>query len=64
MDTSKTYHDSCITSKIIKENAVIFTNYFLLGYNNAIMQSGFPSILKLAAIIPAFKKSERNLRIH
>ena len=64
MDTSKAYHDSCIPSKITKENAVVFTNYFLLGYNNAIMQSEFPSILKLAPITPAFNKSKRNLRIH
>lgn len=55
MDTSKTCHVSDIPSKIIKENADIFTKYFLLGLGNALTQFEFPPILKL------FKKSERNL---
>lgn len=56
MDTSKACHDSGIPPKIITETADIFAKYFLLGFNNAMMKSEFPLILK-----SVFKKSKKNL---
>ena len=64
MDTSKACQDSDIPSKIIKKNADIFTSFFLSGFNNAIIQSEYPSILKLADVTPVFTKKERNLDEH
>ena len=47
-------------SRIIKENADIFTNILHSSFNNSIYDSEFPSILKLANIAPIFKKGDRN----
>ena len=42
LDNWKACRDLDNPSKIIFKNVEIFTNYFLLGFNNAIMQSKFP----------------------
>ena len=60
-DASKTCQDSDIpSSRIIKENPDIFTDFLHFSFNNSIYQSEFPSILKLANITPVFKKGDRN----
>ena len=60
LDASKACQDSDIPSRIIKENADIFTDILHSSFNNSIYQSEFPSILKLANITPVFKKGGRN----
>ena len=50
--------DLDIPSKIIKENADIFTN--ILHSNTSIYQSEFPSILKLVNITAVFETGDRN----
>ena len=52
--------DSDIPSKIIKENADIFTNILHSNINTSIYQSQFPSILKLVNITAVFGKGDRN----
>ena len=60
LDASKACQDSDIPSRIIKENADIFTDILHSSFNNSIYQSEFPSTLKLANITPVFKKGDRN----
>ena len=60
LDASKACQDSDIPSRIIKENADIFTDFLHSSFNNSIYQSEFPSILKLANITPVFNKGDRN----
>ena len=60
LDILKACQDSDIPSRIIKENADIFTDILHPSFNNSIYQSEFPLILKLANITPVFKKGDRN----
>ena len=60
LDASKACQDSDIPSRIIKENADIFTDILHSSFNSLIYQSEFPTILKLANITPVFKKGDRN----
>ena len=60
LDASKACQDLDIPSRIIKEYADIFTDFLHSSFNNSIYQSEFPSILKLANIIPDFEKGDRN----
>ena len=60
LDVSKACQDSDIPSKIIKENADIFTDFLFSSFNNSINNSEFPSVLKLANVIPVFKKGDKN----
>ena len=62
LDASKACQDSDILSRIFKVNADIFTDFLHSGFNNSIHQSEFLSILKLAYITPAFKRSDRNYK--
>ena len=56
LDTNKASHSSDIPTKILKQN-VDFFSLFMLGYvNKSISSSTFRSILKLADIIPVYKK--------
>ena len=50
----------CGPSRIIKEVSDIFGECLLSSFNDAIDQSYFPTALKQANIIPAFKTRERN----
>ena len=55
-NTNKTSHSSDISTKNLKQT-VDFFSPFILGYvNKSITSSTFPSILKLADIIPVYKK--------
>ena len=49
-----------IPTKIIKDNADIFSDFLLSGFNNSITTSIFPSSLKQAIIRPVFKKGDKN----
>ena len=60
LDPSKACQDLDIPSRIITENADIFTVFLHSSFNNSIYQSEFPSILKLANITPVFEKGDRN----
>ena len=56
LNTNKASHSSDISTKISKQKADFFS-LFILGYvNKSISSSSFPSILKLADIIPVYKK--------
>ena len=59
LNTKKASHSSDIPAKILKQNVDYFSP-FILGYvNKSIRSSTFPSILKLADIIPVNKKNSR-----
>ena len=60
LDASKACQDSDIPSRIIKENADMFTDTLHSSFNSLIYQSEFPTIRKLANITPVFKKGDRN----
>ena len=62
LDASKACQDKDIDiqSRILKENADIFTDILHYNFNNSIYQSEFPSILKLTNITPVIKKGDRN----
>ena len=45
-----------VPTKIIKENADIFADFIQLAINTSINTNEFPSLLKLAGVIPVFKK--------
>ena len=59
LKTKKAPHSSDTPTKILKQNVDYFSP-FILGYvNKSIRSSTFPSILKLADIIPVNKKDSR-----
>ena len=47
-------------TKIIKENANIFIDFVHYSINSSINNGNFPSFLKLANVIPVFKKDCKN----
>ena len=61
-DVSKAYQDSDIPSRIIKQNADVFTDILPSSFNNLIYQSQFAPIFKLVNISLAFKKGGRNFK--
>ena len=63
-NASKVCRDSDIPSRIIKENADIFTGILHSSFSNSIYQCEFSSILKLANITPVFKERDRNFIDH
>ena len=63
LDTTKTCQGTDIPTKILKENADIFSDFLLAYYNVSVVKSSkFPSILTLADIIPVFKKGEKECK--
>ena len=60
LDPSKASHDNDIPTKIIKENADIFSEFICMSVNHSIDHNIFPSTLKLANITPVFKKGSAN----
>ena len=61
LDPSKASHDNDIPTKIIKENADIFSLEFIcMSVDHSIDNNIFPSTLKLANITPVFKKGSAN----
>ena len=62
LNTKKSSQESDIPTKIIKENAEIFTDFILSSLNDSITKGHFPDILKKADITPIFKKGSRNIK--
>ena len=62
LDASKACQDTDVPTKIIKENADIFTDFIHPSINASINNGDFSSFLKLANVIPAFKKDSKNLK--
>ena len=60
LDASAAFQDSDVPSRIIKENADIFTDFLNSSCNNSIYQPDIPSILKLENVISVFRKGDRN----
>ena len=60
LDASKACQDTDVPTKIIKENADIFTDFIHPSINASINNGDFPSFLKLANVIPVFKKDSKN----
>ena len=60
LDASKSCQDTDVGTKIIKENADIFADFIHPVINTTINKNQFPSFLKLADVIPVFKKDSKN----
>ena len=60
LDSTKVSQYTDIPTKVIKDNADIFSDFLLSGFNNSIKTSIFPSSLKQAIITPVFKKGDKN----
>ena len=61
LDTSKWSQDTDISTKVIKQNLDIFASFICQTFNNMVDSSTFLAALKIAHIIPAFKKGSKNL---
>ena len=62
LDSTKVSQDTGIPTKIIKDNADIFSDFLLSGFNNSITTSIFPSRFRQAIITPVFKKEDKNAK--
>ena len=63
LNTTKTCQDTDIPTKIIKENADIFSDLLFASYSASVVKSSkFPSILTLADIIPVIKKGDKECK--
>ena len=60
LDLTKTSQDTDIPTKSIQDNADIFSDFLLSGFNKSIPTSIFPSKLKQTIITPVFKKGDKN----
>ena len=60
LDASKACQDTDVPTKIIKENANIFTDFIHPSINASINNGDFPSFLKLANMILVFKIDSKN----
>ena len=60
LDASKACINTDVTTKIIKENADIFTDFVHPLINASINNGDFPSFLKHTNVIPVFKKDCKN----
>ena len=54
LDISKTFQNSDVPTKIIKENAELFTNFIHSALNEATQSGNFPSCLKSTDVTPSF----------
>ena len=62
LDSSKVSQDTDIPIKILKDNADIFSDFFLSGFNNSITTSIFPSSLKQTKQDQFLRKETKILR--
>ena len=60
LDVSKSCQDTDVPTKNIKENADIFADFIHPAINASVNKKEFRSFLKLADVIPAFKKGSKN----
>ena len=58
--TKKASIESDVPVKIIKEYIDIFSEFIFHNLNNSVFDATFPSELKVAEVIPVFKKKDRN----
>ena len=59
LNTNKASHSSDKTTKLLKQNVDLFSPFILGCVDKSISSPTFPSILKLADIIPVYKKDSR-----
>ena len=62
LDASKASQDTDVPTKVIKENADIFSHFLYPSVNASINNDDFPTFLKHANIIPAFKEGSKNIK--
>ena len=60
LDTAKASPQSDIPTKILKQNSDYFAEYFYENINQCIINTIFPSDLKLADVTPVYKKKSKN----
>ena len=60
LDTAKASQQSDIPTKILKQNADYFAEYFYENINQCISKSIFSSDLKLADVTPVYQKKSKN----
>ena len=60
LDTAKTSQQTDIPTKVLKCNSEYFAKYFYSNINFCIENSEFPSDLKVADVIPVYKKKSKN----
>ena len=63
LDTAKASKQTDIPTKILKHDSEYFAEYFYDNINYCIENSNFPSDLKSADVTPAYKKSQKPLKI-
>ena len=63
LQINKATQDLDIPTKLIKNNSDLFVDLILTSLNGSIAQSTFPSLLKLANIIPVHKKTRKHQKI-
>ena len=59
MDSAKASQDTDISTKVIKDNADIFSDFLLSGFNSSVTTSIFPSSIKQALTTPVFEKETK-----
>ena len=62
LDVSKASQPLDIPTKIIRQNADIFSEFFFANINHSINNSTFPDQLKWADVKPVFKKNSRTVK--
>ena len=60
LDCTKVCQESHMPIKIIKENAVIFTEVLHVSFNASVCKETFPSVFKLVDATTIFKKVSKN----
>ena len=60
LNKKKAILNDSISFKISKENVNFFAEFILIFYNNAITTSKFSSFMKMANVIPIFKKGSKS----
>ena len=63
LDPSKAFQDTDVPTKIIKNNADIFTDFGYPPINASVNNGNCPSFLKLASVIPVLKKIAKSQKI-
>ena len=63
LDKAKTSQQTDIPTKLLKQNSRYFADIFSKNINYCFENSDFPTELKLADVIPVYKKKSKVLRI-
>ena len=62
LDNAKTSQQTDIPTKLLKHNSRYFADIFSKNINNCFENSNFPTELKLADVIPVYKKKSKNFK--